>query len=76
MKGTDMLDIIAATFPRLVQALRRTGCSRTDAAGLILAARFGERATAWSATDCARARRIIARAVASRPRLVRLQVEG
>lgn len=71
-----MLDIIAATFPRLVEALRRSGCSRADAAGLILAARFGERATAWSATDCERARRIISHAVTNRPRLVRLQMEG
>ncbi|MEA3044603.1 MAG: hypothetical protein QOH47_2441 [Sphingomonadales bacterium] len=66
-----MLDIIAATFPRLVVALRRTGCSRSDAARLILAARFGERATAWCSEDCARARRIIGAAV--RQRRARLQ---
>jgi hypothetical protein len=58
-----MLNIIAATFPRLVKALRRKGYGRLDAAGLIMAARFGERALAWSPTDCNRARRIIAAAV-------------
>ena len=69
-----MLDIIAATFPHLVEALRRKGCSRADAAGLILAARFGERATAWSAEVCAKARRVIASAFINRPRRVRLDV--
>lgn len=54
-----MLDIIAATFPRLTVALRRKGYSRADAAGLIMAARFGERALAWSPVDCGKARRII-----------------
>lgn len=68
-----MLDLIAATFPRLVATLRLRGMNRADAAGLILAARFGERALAWTATDCAKARRLIARAVADRPRRVRLQ---
>jgi hypothetical protein len=68
-----MLDLIAATFPRLVATLRRRGLSRADAAGLILAARFGERALAWTATDCGRARRMIAAAVADRPRRARLQ---
>jgi len=54
-----MLNIIAATFPRLTAALRRRGYGRTDAAGLIMAARFGERALAWSPVDCDKARRII-----------------
>lgn len=71
-----MLDLIAATFPRTVEALRRSGRNRSDAAALILAARFGARATAWSAEDCAKARRIIAAAVSNRPRLARLSVEG
>jgi hypothetical protein len=71
-----MLDIIAATFPRTVEALRRSGRTRADAAALILAARFGARACAWSADDCAKARRIIATAVSNRPRLARLQLEG
>lgn len=71
-----MLQIIADTFPHLVTALRRTGRSRTDAAELILAARFGERALAWTSQDCDRARRIISAAVSNRPRLARLQGEG
>lgn len=71
-----MLDIIAATFPRTVEALRRRGFRRADAAGLILAARFGERALAWCDQDCDRARRIIAAAFLNRPRRARLQLEG
>ena len=71
-----MLNIIAETFPRTVAALRRSGRSRVNAAELILAARFGERALAWTAEDCAKARRIIAAAFANRPRLARLQQEG
>lgn len=69
-----MLDIIAAAFPRLIEALRRQGRNRDDAAGLILAAKYGERAVAWCSEDCDRARRIIAAAVINRPRHVRLQV--
>jgi phage gp46-like protein len=62
-----------------MEALRRhQGLSRSEAAGLLLAARYGERALAWTTADCAWARRIIAKAVGARhSRLrLRLQVEG
>jgi hypothetical protein len=70
-----MLDIIADTFPHLITALRRRGLSRTDAAGLILAARYGARAMAWSATDCSKARALIASAFINRAARLRC-VEG
>lgn len=72
-----MLEIIAETFPRLVEALRRAhGLKRNDAAALILAARYGERATAWSAMDCTRARAMIGGAFLNRGARLRLQREG
>lgn len=71
-----MLQIIAETYPRLIAALRRYGVRRNDAAGLILAARFGERAVVWTVADCDKARRIIRAAFANRPRSLRLQGEG
>jgi hypothetical protein len=70
-----MLDIIADTFPHLVTALRRRGMNRADAAGLILAARYGARAVAWSATDCSKARQLIASAFVNRAARLRC-VEG
>jgi hypothetical protein len=69
-----MLDIIAETFPHLVATLRRRGMSRADAAGLILAARYGARATVWSASDCGKARALIASAFINRA--ARLRVAG
>jgi hypothetical protein len=71
-----MLEIIAETFPRLIGALRRKGLSRADAAQLILAARYGTRATVWSASDCSKARAMIGAAFLSRGGRVRLSVEG
>lgn len=65
-----MLEIIAASYPRLCMALRRTaGLSKEESARLIMSARYGARAAAWSADDCARARRLVADAFTSRPRL-------
>ena len=71
-----MHEIIAATFPRLTAMLRRRGLNRADAAGLILSARFGERASTWSPADCDRARRMIRAAFENRARPARLQAEG
>lgn len=74
-----MLEIIAESFPRLIKALRRAqGFRRADAASLILAARYGERATSWSAADCDKARRLIRGAFIGRTfnRRLRLQREG
>lgn len=72
-----MFDIIARAYPRLIEALRRTrGLTRTEAAQLVLAAKYGARAAAWTATDCSRARASIRAAFVNRPRLVRLSVEG
>lgn len=72
-----MLDIIASMFPRTAAALRRErGLGRREAAQLLMAARFGNRAEIWTAEDCDRARRIIAAAFSNRPRLARLQREG
>jgi hypothetical protein len=71
-----MLDIIADAFPHMVASLRRRGMNRTDAAGLILAARYGTRAMAWSATDCAKARTLIRGAFVNRAARLRLSVEG
>ena len=74
-----MLDLIAEQFPRLIEALRRgQRIRRIDAAALILAARYGERATAWTAEDCGRARQLIRGAFIGRTfnRRVRLQMEG
>lgn len=71
-----MFEAIAQTFPRLTEALRRRGMSRADAAALILAARFGERAMAWTAADCSKARAIIRAAFVNRGGRVRLQLEA
>lgn len=73
-----MLDLIAESFPRLIGALRRNGYRGASAAQLILAARYGERATAWTADDCARARAIVRGAFLGRrySGRVRLSVEG
>lgn len=72
-----MLDIIAATLPRTVAALRRAyGINRRDAASLIMAARFGDRSAIWTAEDCDKARNTIARAFLARNRRLRLQREG
>lgn len=69
-----MNDIIAKAYPRLVEALRRhRGLSKADAAGLLLAARYGERAAAWTTEDCGRARRFIAGAVRNRHSRLRLR---
>lgn len=58
-----MFEAIEAAFPRLVRTLRRGGMTTADAVALILAARFGERARAWTATDCGKARAAIRAAV-------------
>lgn len=71
-----MLEHIAQSFPHLVAALRRQGLTRSDAAALILAARYGERARSWSAMDCGKARRAIAGAFLSRGARLRLSREG
>lgn len=69
-----MNDIIARAYPRLVEALRRhCGLSRTDAAGLLLAARYGDKALVWTSADCARARKLIAGAVGARHSRLRLR---
>ena len=54
-----MLDLIAESFPHLIASLRRNGYRGNSAAQLILAARYGQRATAWTADDCKRARAIV-----------------
>lgn len=72
-----MLEIIAEAFPRTIEALRRAhGMRRPDAAALILSARYGERACAWSAMDCGKARAMIAGAFINRGARLRLQGEG
>lgn len=73
-----MLDLIAESFPNLIASLKRNGMRRDDAAQLILAARYGERATAWSAADCGKARALVAGAFRGRHfnRRVRLVREG
>ena len=66
-----MFEIIAAAYPRLCSAMRRThGFTAQETAGLIMAARYPGRAAVWTASDCVRARRLIAAAVSARPRLI------
>lgn len=65
-----MIDVIAKGYPRIVRAMRRRhGMAAADTAGLILAAKCGTRAGIWTPHDCDRARRLIASAFFSRPRL-------
>jgi hypothetical protein len=72
-----MFDIIARAYPRLIEALRRSrGLSRSEAAQLLLSAKYGERAAAWSSHDCGRARTIIGAAFVARGRRLRFGLEG
>ncbi|HEX5183561.1 MAG TPA: hypothetical protein VFW19_10475 [Allosphingosinicella sp.] len=72
-----MFDIIASAYPRLIAALRRSrGLTRAEAAQLLLAAKYGERAAVWTSSDCSRARSIIRAAFVNRAARLRLSVEG
>jgi hypothetical protein len=72
-----MFDIIARAYPRLIEALRRSrGLSRTEAAQLLMSAKYGTRAAAWTSTDCDRARRMIRESFVARGRRLRFGMEG
>jgi hypothetical protein len=66
-----MFEIIAAQYPRLCRAMRRThGIPAHETAQLIMAARFPGRVAIWTATPCSKARALIADAFTSRPRAI------
>lgn len=72
-----MFDIIARAYPRLIEALRRSrGLSRAEAAQLLLAAKYGARAAAWTSADCSRARASIRAAFVARGARLRFGLEG
>jgi hypothetical protein len=66
-----MLTAIAEQYPHLCRAMRRRhGFSPDTVAQLILAARYPERAKAWTPFSCAQARRYFEQAISCRFRPV------